>query len=189
MNKYIIKSGFIYLTLALALIACEQELFESTGQSSMDVEEAMAWFEGQQPEFLMLKSGNLESKAQKIKPNWKSAIKSKNKKVEIVETQILSTGGFGFATHEAYKEWKATENPGYLTSLTRLVVLKYKKTGEMVSFLMSLVGDKKYLEKENFKMKKNTYLKKEKDFNGLVLFHSLEGKFVNGCYELCKKQL
>lgn len=50
----------------------------------------------------------------------------------------------------------------------------------MVSFLMTIVGDKEYLEKKEFKMWKNTYLKKDNDFNGFVLFHSLDGAYVNG---------
>jgi len=50
----------------------------------------------------------------------------------------------------------------------------------MVSFLMTIVGDKKYLETKQFEMWDNTYLTKDKNFSGLVLFHSTEGAFVNG---------
>jgi hypothetical protein len=100
--------------------------------------------------------------------------------VEVVETHIVTNGGFGFATENAYDQWKATDNAGFITSLTRLVVMKYKKSGEMVSFLMTIVGDKEYLETKCFEMWDNTYLTKDKDFSGLVLFHSLEGAFVNG---------
>jgi hypothetical protein len=100
--------------------------------------------------------------------------------VEVVETHIVTNGGFGFATENAYDQWKATDNSGYITSLTRLVVMKYRKSGEMVSFLMTIVGDKEYLETKCFEMWDNTYLTKDKDFSGLALFHSTDGVFVNG---------
>jgi hypothetical protein len=45
---------------------------------------------------------------------------------------------------------------------------------------MSVVGDKHYLEGKRFKMSDNTYLKRDKDLSGLVLFHDLSGAFVNG---------
>ena len=146
----------------------------------LTVEEAQAWYETSQPEFILLKSGNSGKKTKVAMPEWKGAFAGKNDKVEVVETHIVTNGGFGFATESAYTQWKATDNTGYITSLTRLVVLKYRKTGEMVSFLMTIVGDKEYLETKHYEMWDNTYLTKDKNFSGLVLFHSTEGAFVNG---------
>jgi hypothetical protein len=68
-----------------------------------------------------------------------------------------------------------------MISLTQLVILKDKKTGNTVGFLMTHIGDKSYLEKNKFDLRKeNSYLKKDKDFDGMVIYHDLEGKFVNG---------
>jgi hypothetical protein len=181
MKKHILKIGWIFIIFAAAFFACQQELFEKEGtEPALTVKEAQAWFESSQPEFLLLKSGNKEKKTKVAKPEWKGAFATKNDNFEIVETHIVTNGGFGFATESAYDQWKTTNNPGYMTSLTRLVVMKYKKSGEMVSFLMTIVGDKEYLETKQFKMWGNTYLTKEKDFSGLVLFHSPAGEFVNG---------
>jgi hypothetical protein len=58
--------------------------------------------------------------------------------------------------------------------------MRYKNTGEIVSFIMTIVGDKEYLEKKEFKLWDNDYTIRDDDFSGLVLYHSLEGKFVNG---------
>lgn len=181
MKKHILKIGWIFIILAVVFFACQQELFEKEGtEPALTVKEAQAWFESSQPEFLLLKSGNKEKKTKVAKPEWKGAFATKNDNFEIVETHIVTNGGFGFATESAYDQWKATNNPGYMTSLTRLVVMKYRKSGEMVSFLMTIVGDKEYLETKQFKMWGNTYLTKDKDFSGLVLFHSPAGEFVNG---------
>lgn len=182
MKQNILKFGLIFVALATVFIACEQKLFEgnSEPENTMTVDEARAWYESNQPEFLVLKSGDKEKKTKVVKPKWDGASKSQNSKVEVVETHIESNGGFGFATEDNYNEWELSRDDGYITSLSRLVVLKYKKSGETVSFLMTIVGDKEYLESKDFKMWNNTYLKKDKDFNGLVLFHSLEGEFENG---------
>jgi hypothetical protein len=181
MKKHILKIGLLMIIFAAVFSACRQELFEKDASDPvLTVEEAQAWYETSQPEFLLLKSGNKEKKTKVASPDWKGAFAGKNDKVEVVETHIVTNGGFGFATENAYDQWKATDNAGYITSLTRFVVMKYRKTGEMVSFLMTIVGDKEYLETKQFEMWGNTYLTKDKDFSGLVLFHSPEGDFVNG---------
>ena len=64
-------------------------------------------------------------------------------------------------------------------SLTRLVILK-AKGGEKRAFLMTLIGDPSYLEKHNYDVSGNLYKSKQKDFTGLVLFYTPEGKFING---------
>ncbi len=181
MKKYILKIGLFLIIFGAVFNACRQELFDkNTSEPVLTVEEAQAWYETSQPEFLLLKSGNSGKKTKVASPDWKGAFASKNDKVEVVETHIVTEGGFGFATENAYNQWKNTDNAGYITSVTRLVVMKYRKTGEMVSFLMTIVGDKEYLETKQFEMWDNTYLTKDKDFSGLVLFHSTEGAFVNG---------
>lgn len=50
----------------------------------------------------------------------------------------------------------------------------------MYSFIMSIAGDREYLEGDEFKILENGYLKKEQDFSGFVLFHELTGEFTNG---------
>ena len=177
--KFIVS--LILLALTLIFIACEQEWFgQEEDDTSMSVEEARAWFENNQPEFLVLKSANPDKKTKVIQPDWKSAFKSRNDKVEVVETSVLSNGLFGFVTKESREEWLSGGDSGYLVSLTRLVVLHYKKSDRMVSFFMTIIGDKTYLGKKEFKLWDNTYLTKDKDFNGMVLFHNTEGKFING---------
>ncbi len=179
MKNVFIKFGIAMIFLAAIFVACEQEMFDKD-DDSLSIDEAKSWFEANQPEFLVLKSGGMSKKTKVIKPSWKGAYASKNREVEVVETHIMANGAFGFATKDAFSEWLATENLGYLTSLSRIVVMRYKDTGEIVSFIMTIVGDKEYLEKKEFKLWDNDYTMKDDDFSGLVLYHSLKGKFVNG---------
>lgn len=179
MKNVFIKFGIAMVFLTAVFIACEQELFDKD-DGSLTVEDAQSWFNANQPEFLVLKSGDMSKRTKVIKPTWRGAYASKNRKVEVVETHIMANGAFGFATKDAFSEWLATDNPGYLTSMSRIVVMKYKDTGEIVSFIMTIVGNKEYLEKKDFKLWDNDYTMKDDDFSGLVLYHSLKGKFVNG---------
>jgi hypothetical protein len=61
-----------------------------------------------------------------------------------------------------------------------MVIVKDRKTKKMESFLMTIVGDKNYLERKSFSLRQNSYLHHDKDFSGQILFHNLSGKFVNG---------
>lgn len=148
---------------------------------SFSVAEAQAWYETNNPGYLTLKSSNTEEHTKEVMPAWECAFKSQNEKVEIIEANILSTGGFGYATEESFYAWERSDNNNYMASLPRLVVMRDKKSGEIISFVMTIIGDKECLEKKQFKLwNENSYLKKDKEFSGLVLFHNLDGEFVNG---------
>ncbi|MCF6356361.1 MAG: hypothetical protein L3J54_01020, partial [Draconibacterium sp.] len=149
-------------------------------KNTFSVNEAKVWFEKNKPEHLLLKSGNSKENGKIVIPDWTDAFSSGKNEIEVVECGVLTDGGFGFATKETYNKWCETQNDNYLTSLTRLVVLRHKKTRETISFLMTIVGDKKYLEKKEFNILDDTYFTKDKAFNGLILYHSNKGEFVNG---------
>lgn len=146
----------------------------------MSVAEAKSWFETTQQSLITLKSAKtVNGKEVTLKPNWVHAFKSKNSKYEVVETELLSQGGFGFATKESFDVYNNAKRQEYLTSLSRLVVVKNKETKNRVSFIMTIVGDKNFLEKKKFKIN-DTYLKRDNELSGYVLYHNLNGDFVNG---------
>ena len=43
-----------------------------------------------------------------------------------------------------------------------------------------MMGEPDYLEKKKFSFWGNTYLKKDKDFSGMIFYHTVNGEFVNG---------
>lgn len=69
-----------------------------------------------------------------------------------------------------------------ITSLTRMVFLKYKKDGRIDQFLMTIVGDKEYHDKNIGSLADNSYLTMEKYFSGKIYFHDVAGKFINGWF-------
>lgn len=67
-----------------------------------------------------------------------------------------------------------------ITSLSRLVSLRYKKDGRIEQFLMTIMGDKDYHDKGIGNLSDNSYLTREKHFSGYIFYHDLRGNFVNG---------
>ena len=66
-----------------------------------------------------------------------------------------------------------------LRNSTHLVIMKDLKTGHVRSFISVFVGSYDYLKKTK-RMSRNTYLYREKDFDGKVLFFKLNGSMING---------
>lgn len=180
MSKIILKTSLIAIVLAGILFACQHDFDEPDGDGQLSVAGARAWYKAHKPDLIGLKSGSKETKVKYLKPDWENAVKIENEKLEAVETGIMSQGGWGFATQESHREWERTGTFGYMASVSKLIVLRNKEKGEMVSFVMTIAGDKAYLERNKFDVRKNNYLQKDKDFSGFVFFHNLEGKFVNG---------
>lgn len=77
----------------------------------------------------------------------------------------------------AYEE---TKNSMYLRSVTRLVILKDKASGCTRGFFMTLVPSRKYMDKRNFNVYRSTYFQREREFDGDIYFHELDGRFSNG---------
>ena len=181
MNRPLLKFAFGAIIAGIALYACESEFDEGiTPEDSLTVEDAKAWFETTHEEFQVLKSAEMNNRTKVIKPKWKGAFASGNRQCAVVETHITSNEGFGFATAQGIELWQSTGKDAYLNSLSRIVIMKDKRSKKTESFMMTLIGDNSYLEKKDFKLWKNNYLHRDKDFSGLVMYHTLNGEFVNG---------
>jgi hypothetical protein len=156
----------------------DEGLLPSKGE--LTVEEAKTFVDNLNLTQFSLKSSGSQEHKINIRANWDIAKCIKNEKVSVVETQIESMGRFGFATPECLEEWHVSNNKDYIYSMSKLVVIKLKKTDQMYSFIMTIVGDRQYVEGKHFDLSGNTYLKRDKNLSGYVLFHNLDGEFVNG---------
>ena len=178
MRKLPFVLGLVAITILTMVVACKHEIFTSV--KSFSVPEAKKWYEENYPEFIPLKVGGDSTKHIVIKPNWSKSSTSIRGKWEFVETLIQAEGSFGFATKESVEKYENLKNRDYLNSLSRLIVLKNSSSQKTYSFIMTIVGDLNYLEKNNFELWENSYLNLRKDFNGFVFYHDLTGKYVNG---------
>lgn len=67
----------------------------------------------------------------------------------------------------------------FIRNTAKIVVEKDKLTGRIRSFVMIFIGSYDYLKKTK-SMGKNTYLYRQPDFDGSVLFYEINGTFING---------
>lgn len=148
--------------------------------SQFTIEQAEAWFGSEWTGAMSIKSGNIEKARIGIKPDWCNGFTSQNDEVEVVEVGLMVQGWFGMSDEASYQDWVKTKNSKMIRSLTRMVFLKYKKDEQIDQFLMTVVGDKEYHDKNVGSLADNSYLTKEKHFSGRIYYHDLTGKFVNG---------
>lgn len=119
-----------------------------------------------------------------MEPRWgkQFTFRRMNKKYRTVESVMYGNFRTSFLLGDVYKKYSETKDSRYKQSMTRLVVQTERATGVRYAFTMTILPSLEYLEKSNFRPYYNTYLKKDKDFSGMILFHELDGSFANGWY-------
>lgn len=113
------------------------------------------------------------------KPYWDKAKEANRRRYEVVETPVLTRGTHIVIDSETATHWQPDMKSDFIRNTTRMVVLRDTKTGKTRSFIMTFVGTYDYLKKTRT-IGKNSYLYREPDFSGAVLFHDLDGAFING---------
>lgn len=186
MKKSYFKICLIAVSLLLLIFSCQdEEIVSDLSDESLSIEDARSWFETNNSPIMVLKPTNELTKGKRKKPiplqnKWKHAFKSKKGDLTVVEVALRSQYRFGFADQNAIQKFKETKNKDYHNSLSRLVILKNKKDKSINSYIMTIIGEPDYLERHNYELWSNTYFEKDKDFAGSVLFHTVDGDFVNG---------
>lgn len=177
-----LKQVFVILSvLAIVfLIACTREFIEPPMTSSLTVAQAKSWFLTREiTPVMMLKSSTAGKKAD-CTPDWEHAFTSSNDDYEVVEIPITSQTQFSFSTEESMDLSKKNNESGYRNSNSRFIIQRNKRTRLQEGYIMTIIGDADYLKANNFQVSNNSYLRKDKDFSGYVLFHDIDGNFVNG---------
>jgi hypothetical protein len=181
MKKMLFRFTIVTLASVIVLIACKKSLKDvMNNRGDLSVERAKDWYDANKPKFIELKSGNIGKTIIVAKPDWDKAEKSENEKIELVEGRLKTLGNFLYSNEETYNSWNSLKKPGLVMSVSKLVVMKDKKTKAINSFVMTMIADKKYLEKNPKKLGENSYFSKDNDYSGYVLFNELNGKFTNG---------
>jgi hypothetical protein len=129
------KNVVLILTLFMCFNGCEKnpaEVATSSNNDELTVDQAKAFVETQRMNEFTLKSGKSEKKRIKIRSDWNKPERSNNGDISVVETQIEAMGQFGFATPDCMEAWNTSKNDAYLYSMSRLVVIKHKKSGECI---------------------------------------------------------
>ena len=174
-----------YLKILLILFAivlifsCTKEIINMP-KDALFIEKAKIWYEKQQTEPVNMLKSTKSGKKTDCTPDWGKAVVSNNDDYEVVEVPLTSLANFGFSTQESMELSKKNNDPGLLNSISCFIVQKNKKTGLLEGYIMTIIGDAVYLKTGKNQLSSNTYLKKDKDFSGYILFHDTDGAFVNG---------
>lgn len=180
MRKKMVRQTFLLLLLAGIVFACVYEDDSSNFEEGSLIEEAQRWYEEQRTEpidaQLVKESPNVS-----IEPEWKYPWVKQKGEYATVEVPILSDRSFSFIDPESMKKYEETKDKRYKSSGTHLVFRKNLRTNAIDGFIMTISPSLNYLEANDFNpFRKNTYLYRDKDFDGFIFYHDLNGNFVNG---------
>ena len=151
------------------------------GITDPEVRKAIAWFEEHGQDASLARTGETHPLFSMMIPAWSYAfVRSSNDEYRTVEVPIWAYSRTLFTLPENAIAYDKTGNSMYIQSLTRLVILTDKKKGTIQGFFMTLIPSKEYMDAKNFNVYRSTYLSREKDFDGYVYFHELDGSLANG---------
>ncbi|WP_294619423.1 hypothetical protein [uncultured Bacteroides sp.] len=125
------------------------------------------------------RSGGGDEMPALIKPKWANATERNRGRYEVVQMPILTRTSRIIVDEDTRLHFDELRMQKKLRNSTHLVILKDLKTGNIRSFISVFVGSYDYLKKTT-RMSRNTYLYREKDFDGKVLFFKLNGSMING---------
>lgn len=164
----------------------EQNPFPRTGKKKskykneeLTLSAAQQWYQEHYAPVVTTRSGVTDSTELMMKPYWEKGTEMHRGRYEVVEIPIRTKGKYLFLDSETARNWDPNAPSKFIRNTAKMVIEHDKKTGRMRSFVMIFVGSYKYLS-ETRTMGKNTYLYRQPDFDGMVLFYELNGTLVNG---------
>lgn len=176
------------LAFGLMLYSCLQDETdldsqETTGKvikgknRELSIDVARSWYEAHQSPVVTTRSVATHFELM-TKLHWKKGYENRKGKFEVVEVPLLTRGGAVLMDSETMEKYKETER-GKIRNISRMVIIKNIETGEIINFVMHIVGTYDYLMKAKH-FENNSYLYRAPDLSGSVYFYEPEGGLVNG---------
>ena len=175
---------------ACILYACVKELEESRENNSPDelitgknteltMAAARQWYNANNQPVVELRSGKKKD-GSLVMPIWEKAKERKRgKRYEVVEMPLKTQLATVWMDKETRDRVNWEEDGKKIRNIVHLVILKDLKTGNTRSFIMVFIGSYDYLMKTKT-FGKNSYLYREPDFDGSVLFFEQGKGMLNG---------
>ena len=133
---------------------------------------ARSWYEAHQTPVVTTRSVATHFELM-TKLHWKKGYENRKGKFEVVEVPLLTRGGAVLMDSETMEKCKDTER-GKIRNISRMVIIKNLETGEIINFVMHIVGTYDYLMKAKH-FEDNSYLYRAPDLSGSVYFYEPEG--------------
>lgn len=176
------------LAFGLILYSCLQDETvldsqETTGKiikgknRELSIDVARSWYEAHQTPVVTTRSVVTHFELM-TKLHWKKGYENRKGKFEVVEVPLLTRGGAVLMDSETMEKYKETER-GKIRNISRMVIIKNLESGEIINFVMHIVGTYDYLMKAKH-FEDNSYLYRAPDLSGSVYFYEPEGSLVNG---------
>lgn len=181
------------ILLCLLLYACVQDEWfinkeqESSNELSigknkeLTIAAAKSWYNNNETPVTRMAVTDNNMLGILVAPSWNHAKEWKKGHYEVVEASLLSNMDVLFYDKETYSQkGKMTkEEKKKIMNVGRTVILKDIITGKITTFNMVIIGSRDYLMQSN-ELSNNSYLYRESQFDGMVLFFHPDGNFVNG---------
>ena len=116
-----------------------------------------------------------EDKKLTLEPEWAKAVSYKKGDSTIAEVPVNGKGRIAFSTSSRDPNSFDFEKS---TSFTQFLFIQTPR--KIRGVFMTIVAEDSYLKGNLKKLQNNSFRKKEKDFSGFVLYHSIKGIFLNG---------
>jgi hypothetical protein len=151
------------------------------GRRNASLDRAISWYEEQkQGEATMLKFATGEEQLFYTEPSWKYRLETRSDNSYTLEVDLTDRIALDFVTDENAAEYESTGDFRYKHSVTRLIIRSNEETGDKIGFLMTIIPSPSFTKQFYRRMNKNTYLNRDPDFDGLIVYHNLDGTFSNG---------
>lgn len=188
------KKGWYIWMLFLSMFgtgiisSCQDDLVEEDEMQLEDCSllgQAKAWYMGQKEgQEVMLSSLSRSREGNGLlfytEPSWKYYCESENLTYKSIDVSLTDRIALDFVLEENKEQYERTGIHKYRRSYSRLVILTSKLTGKKTGFIMTLLPSIKYIEDENCRIGRNLYLHRDENYDGMIFYHDLEGRFVNG---------
>lgn len=172
------KLSIIISFCLIAFVSCQKEINNEFDYMPNEITAARAWFDANYSNGIVFSKKDSENKSQGV-PDWDHALIYRHKDFSTIEVPLNLLDNVGFATEESLLAFSESGDVRFLEVRSFLVIVKGIK-GEKLGFIMTIIPDKDYKTKENFKAYTSSYLKWQNKFSGVVLYHKLDGSFSNG---------
>jgi hypothetical protein len=170
MNKTFFRLLTVVVFGLFLFISCnknqEQLTVNEFDQSGFSIAEAKQWYTNNTNYKQSNFGSKTDSKIGKFSPLWGQSVSGSDKNYEVVETPLNfdHTPGFSLSSNSANS----------INGITRLLVLKNKRSGEILSALMHIFSNSGIADKNI------SYSKIPEAFTGNIFFTDLTGAFING---------
>ncbi len=139
---------------------------------------ARSWYEANQAPVVATRSVVTHFELM-TKLRWKQATESRKGYFEVVEVPLMTRGGAVLLDQETKDKFNPETDRRKIRNVSRMVIIKNLRTGDVTNFVMYIVGTYNYLKKTKH-FRENSYLYRDPYLSGSVCFYKPEGGLVNG---------